>query len=231
MADERTDPGIEVAVAVVAQVQFGIVILALQAQRLGDLVHRDLCDPAQVIVRRRPDDLAVGSGQFPGQAVGIVVIVIDLAVAVNSGQRLEGVRIVDVLAGRLIFEALGEQGIAGPGEKRPFPVDGLAAASAKGIVGHGDVGGIGRAGAFETVPDIPGKTGQAIAFPTLNQIAGGIIGIQGSVVSGAAQAQAGIGQMLEQIAGRIVRQVMEPLLGVQGPRTLLLFLYARPRYR
>ena len=115
--------------AVVAQPGFFVKVLALEAQRLGDFVDQQLFNPAMGVIGGRPDDVTAGFGQLAGQTVDVVVIIVDLAVAVNQGQGLEGARVIDVLTGRLVLVALGEQGVAVPGIEGALAVNGLDAAA------------------------------------------------------------------------------------------------------
>ena len=69
--------------AVVAQAGFLVEVLALQAKRLGHFVGQKFLKTALGVVGGRPDDGAAGVGQLLGQAVGIVVIIVDLIAAVN----------------------------------------------------------------------------------------------------------------------------------------------------
>ena len=91
---------------------------------MGYFIDQELLHPSQGVVSCRPDDVAVGSGQFLGQAVDVVVIIVDLAVAVNRGQGFEGAGIVDVFANRAVFELFAEQGVTVPGEEGALVVGG-----------------------------------------------------------------------------------------------------------
>jgi hypothetical protein len=83
LAYEKAAGRVKVPVAVVAQAGFLVVVLALQAKRFGPLRRSEVFKTAQGIVGGRPDDGAAGVGQLLGQAVGIVVIRVDLIAAGN----------------------------------------------------------------------------------------------------------------------------------------------------
>jgi hypothetical protein len=93
---------------------------------LGDGVGLESGQAALGVVVGGPDDVAVGSGQFPGQAVGIVVVIVESAVGVNEGQGFEGAGVVDVFPGRLVFALFGEQGVAVPGKEGALSVPKLS---------------------------------------------------------------------------------------------------------
>jgi hypothetical protein len=62
------------------------------------------------------------------------VIIVDLAVAVNDRQGLEGAGVVYVLAGRLVFVFFAEQGVAVPGKEGGLAVNGLGAPAALNVI-------------------------------------------------------------------------------------------------
>ncbi len=85
---------IKVPVAVVAQPDLLIPVLALQAKRLGDFINLEPFKASQGVVCGRPDDPPFGAGQLLGQSVDVIVIVIELFVCVNDREWLEGARVV-----------------------------------------------------------------------------------------------------------------------------------------
>lgn len=86
--------------AVVVQAGFGIVILALEAQRVVDYRHVLPKHVAVGAVDGGPDQLALGIRHFLGCAQVVELVVVDgalfRAVAVRQGQRAEAVRFVQV---------------------------------------------------------------------------------------------------------------------------------------
>jgi hypothetical protein len=100
--------GIKVPVAVVAQPDLLIPVLALQAKRLGHFVHAEPLKAAHGIVSGRTDDSPFGAGQLLGQSIDVIVIVIELFVRVNDREWLEGARVIDVFAYLLMVDALGD---------------------------------------------------------------------------------------------------------------------------
>ena len=147
LAYERAGGRVEVPVAVIAQPGLFIKVLTLHSKRLGHLCDRQRYHAAQGVVGGRPDDVAVGPGQLAGQAVDVVVIIIDPAVAVNKGQRFEGAGVIDIFAGRLVLEAFGQKGVTVPGKEGAFAFNGLDAPAAQGIIAEADGAVVGGADA------------------------------------------------------------------------------------
>jgi hypothetical protein len=108
LAYERADVRIKVPVAVVAQPDLLIPVLALQAKRLGHFINPEPFKAAQGVVGGRPDDSPLGAGQLLGQTVNVIVIVIELFVRVNDREWLEGALVIDVFAYLLMVDALGD---------------------------------------------------------------------------------------------------------------------------
>jgi len=145
-----------------------------------------------------------------------MVIIVDLAVAVNDGQGFEGAGVVDVFPGRAVFELFRQERITVPLEERSYAIDRLDVAAAQGVVGHGDARVVRFAGGDQAVLFVPGEPGEVVVVLALGQIAGGIEPVFGLVVAGGAQAVAGVGQVFEQVAGRVVAEAVDLVFGVQG---------------
>jgi hypothetical protein len=187
---------IKIPVAVVAQPDLLIPVLALQAKRLGHFVHAEPLKAAHGIVSGRPDDSPFGAGQLLGQSVDVIVIVIELFVRVNDRQRLEGARVIDVFA-IMIAGPLGDQGIAVPGEQGLPVADGFVAAAAQGIVAHGDGLCIRAFDGAQAVLFVPGEVERCAVELPPGQVASGIKVVGAALESGTAQIRLVFGQVVE----------------------------------
>ncbi len=80
------------------QADFIVRVLALEANRIVELIDKERVDPAGGVVTRGPDNAAGGVGDLGRGAVGIVVIIMDFLLIVKGRQGNEGSGIKQVFA-------------------------------------------------------------------------------------------------------------------------------------
>ena len=67
------------------QAGFQVMVLALEADGVVDFLHVSQGQLAPDAVMGRPDDAAIASGEFPGRAQVVELVVIDLRAATVAG--------------------------------------------------------------------------------------------------------------------------------------------------
>ena len=102
-----------VALEVVVQAGFQVMVLALEADGVVDFLHVGQGELAPDAVLGRPDDAAIASGEFPGRAQVVELVVTNLrAATVAGGPGLGAVCGLGVLA-KARLRVVGGRGLGG----------------------------------------------------------------------------------------------------------------------
>lgn len=122
---------------VVVQPAFWVEVLALKTKRVVDFVDVEAADFAIRTVMRRPDDFAVGIGEFLRRTKVVELVVVGLGFlwtkAFQQRQWPEAFRFVEVtaMAIRLVF---GDESVALPEELGSCAINGLADPPPKRVI-------------------------------------------------------------------------------------------------